>query len=126
MAAGYPPGPPPRTAMSHSITCAPGFDPPKREDRTTGLLRDHLSERPVRVAEVARAERLHAGVVLSVERCHRIAAPRRCRVRRRVEPQAQMIGLDRRRGRVGRGVSWEDNRRACGPRRDDERLPAES
>src|SRR5260370_464636 len=58
-----------------------------------------LAQRAGLVGEVAGAERLHAGVVLTVEGRGRARAAGRGRVLRRVEPQAQVVhlhGIERR------------------------------
>jgi hypothetical protein len=81
------------------------------------------------VRKVRGVQYLNAGVVLAIERCLRIGAPRVLGVVRRVEPQAQVIGLNG----IERGVRArirergvvEDVRRGRTARRDDEGLDAE-
>src|SRR3954471_1678073 len=99
-----------------------------RRFRSAALRLDE-EQRALEIGEVAGVEHLNAGVVVAVERRHIGRASGVGGVERRVEPQAEMEGVDRIRDRVlvriGKRTAVDD-RRGDAALRDDERLFVEA
>src|SRR5512140_1475773 len=88
----------------------------------------YVDHRPLVIGEVARIEHLEPRIVLSVERSNGGRASRVLGILRIVEPQPQMVLLDRVEGRVETGVrkrATEHDRSRSAAWSDTERLNAE-
>ena len=63
-------------------------------DRASGSLRGQLPEGPLIIGESACVQDRAAGGVVAFEGGHRVRAGRSFRISGRIEPQAEMIGMD--------------------------------
>jgi len=87
----------PRTGSLRAVQDLPPDRPKAMSRRASGL---DSAQRPLVVPELACAQRLDAGRVVTVERGDRVGAAGCGGVPRRVEPQPQVVGVYRAEGRV--------------------------
>src|SRR5262249_42105752 len=96
----------------------------------SGLLRINVPKRSKVIREIGCIEYLNASMVLSIKRGHGTQGTHPHRVRGCIEPQTQVVSLDRISRRIRRSIrKWlavEHERSRCGARRHDKGLYAET